>query len=222
MALARAERAKVRAAQAAAAAKEAEPLPDDAEGKGMDAPLIGKRVRKNFPGHGWHYGTVDGYCDERKVYHISFWDGDAEEYTISECQRHVACADGFKDIPMPSSLKVTDGEKGDGDKIEVKPVDKTPAVAVAAGVGDADGDDDGNGGYRDEIFKHRHLELWVNGKLEMESMEELEWVGKRGAYYIVDDDGESMRIPVSEQVRVLELLQKLCRWSGVKLIQRET
>jgi hypothetical protein len=77
-------------------------------------------------------------------------------------------------------------------------------------------------GYRDELYKHRHLELWAAGKRIIDRCEYLDWVTKGGRQiFLVDETGMASRVPSEvAQCEALKELKALEKWSNVKLHER--
>ena len=145
--------------------------------------------------------------------------------TISQCQALVDACERFEDVDMPGPCVFVDGKNAKtkdagGTKIEVRPVDATPAPPRRSAPQDAAAVQ-AVAGYRDELYKHRHLELWAAGKRIIDRCEYLDWVTKGGRQiFLVDETGMASRVPSDAQCEALKKLKALEKWSNVKLHER--
>ena len=170
------------------------PLPNPVLTEACDAaPLIGERLRQKFPA-GFFRGRVDRFNEPH--YHVTYCDDDGEELSKDDCKELIDDLASSLAIDRPDSCIFTDSEKS---KIEVR------GVELPEDARDPD------------PLAHRILQLWVNGKCEIDDCLRFEWRRWDGSICLFDHADEPMPVKEVDQERVRVAVAGLCYWAGFKL-----
>ena len=127
----------------------------------------------------------------------------SNDWVDGSCSFEICCSNVSPDlhvwpsaIDRPDSCFFTDSEKS---KIEVRGVELPEDSREP------------------DPLSHRILELWVNGKCEIDDCLRFEWRRWDGSICLFDHADEPMPVEEVDQERVRAAVAGLCYWAGFKL-----